>query len=1032
MIRVRTLGAAEVATGAQCITPDSAMMFGLALFLSVSAGQRVPRVRLLDLFWPDVPDDSRRHALRQLLYRLRRDGFPLSMDGEELMVDADVVDSDVRAVLDGAWPDNATADAVRSTATFLADYEPSLPQLYREWLDELKSRVNAQYRRALLRQIDAARRDGRWNDVDEWARRCLDVDALNEEATLAHAEAVAMGGSKAQALQIIDRYLDDLGDRNRIIGLPAKVLRRRVSESAPERGAGDREIVPLIGREREVARLNDLLTETLKGRSAALLIAGAPGIGKSRLALELVTTSRMRGWRSCSVQLQSSDAQRPLGVFVDLFTVLMQEPGALGCSPESLAQLRLLTEHDLGSGGNSQRSQEAEAVQDRLRRAAVDLLESVVSEGPLVLVIDDAHWCDDASIRLLQHLVKHGASLPLLWALAARDEGKHDAVREALGDVAAETMRLAPLSPARANELFAALARRQGPAEPEESVELTAAVTGGNPLFVLELARHVRETGRASSLPQSLRAVIRDRAARLSSTAQHVLHTCAVLGRYASVPRVAGVLEIGTADLLASIQELDALGIVGAHREGETLSIHDLWREELLGELLPASLQLIHHRCGLVIETECRASRSPSMVWEAARHLLASGSESRALSLLEESAQHQLDNGLAADAATTFELAVQAATNDPDRLKAMLGLIAALRKGADWARLASVIGPAVDLASRSALLPTPHSDLELLQTEVLWRTESDLALSLKRSLACAFDQTAPTGHRAQAALLSAIVADNACRFDDLERLTVALPTIADATPSTRSSVLAVHLIHDTVMGSLDRARDVGAELVALERSAGSVRGLTQALRFATHPFRMLGDFSAALACARESLELAEDHSLVGDAASAVDTILSIHLERGDIDAATAWIGRCEALAPRVGAKYPRVSLAINRAILSLLCGDHKAALSYIEPYSTNRHTDPIIRQRMLILSILTRVSVSANDHAALNELLPALGSALELRRSTGAHDFHVASYAHGLVALGQAHAADNYVALFLRSGRRDRTRPSAELMRFGR
>jgi len=1030
MIRVRTLGAAEVATGAQCITPDSAMMFGLALFLSVSAGQRVPRVRLLDLFWPDVPDDSRRHALRQLLYRLRRDGFPLSMDGEELMVDADVVDSDVRAVLDGAWPDNATADAVRSTATFLADYEPSLPQLYREWLDELKSRVNAQYRRALLRQIDAARRDGRWNDVDEWARRCLDVDALNEEATLAHAEAVAMGGSKAQALQIIDRYLDDLGDRNRIIGLPAKVLRRRVSESAPERGAGDREIVPLIGREREVARLNDLLTETLKGRSAALLIAGAPGIGKSRLALELVTTSRMRGWRSCSVHLQSSDAQRPLGVFVDLFTVLMQEPGALGCSPESLAQLRLLTEHDLGSGGNSQRSQEAEAVQDRLRRAAVDLLESVVSEGPLVLVIDDAHWCDDASIRLLQHLVKHGASLPLLWALAARDEGKHDAVREALGDVAAETMRLAPLSPARANELFAALARRQGPAEPEESVELTAAVTGGNPLFVLELARHVRETGRASSLPQSLRAVIRDRAARLSSTAQHVLHTCAVLGRYASVPRVAGVLEIGTADLLASIQELDALGIVGAHREGETLSIHDLWREELLGELLPASLQLIHHRCGLVIETECRASRSPTMVWEAARHLLASGSETRALSLLEESAQHQLDNGLPTEAARTFELAAEASTTDADRLRNMTGQIAALRKAADWARLASVIEPAIVLTSLTATLPTPHSDLELLRTEVMWRTESDLERSLDRSLACALDETASSRHRAHAALLAAILADNICRFSDLRRLNEIAIVLDGSGPETQAPCLGVRLIHESILGSVDRAAEYGALFVACERDAGSVRALARALLFSCHPYRMLGDRDRVLAAVREVLEIAERHNLVGEAASAADIALALHLEREDVVAARPWIALAQALASKVGARYAMASEATNQAIYALLLGKPEVAMRCIEPYMENHLGDPIVRQRMLYLSILTRVFVARRDHTRLRELVPPLETALALRRSTGVHDFHVASYAQAVAELGDRASANAYVRTFVRSGKRDRTRHSTDLQSF--
>ena len=716
--------------------------------------------------------------------------------------------------------------------------------------------VHAQYRRALLRQIGAARHAGQWNQVDEWARRCLDADPLNEEATLAHAEAVAMSGSKAQALQIIDRYLDELGDRNRVIGLPAKVLRRRVSESAPEHTGGAQQSVPLIGREQEVARLNDLLNETLKGRSVTLFIVGAAGIGKSRLAHELVTTAGMRGWRSCSAQLQASDAQRPLGVFVDLFGALLKLPGALGCSPASLAQLKLLTEHDVGTGEEPQRSQEAEAVQDRLRRAAGDLLESVVSEGPLVLVIDDVHWCDDASIRLLQHLVAHGASLPVLWALTAREEAKHEAVREALADVAGETMRLAPLSPERANELFGTLASRAGQPAPEVSAELTTAVTGGNPLFVLELARHVRETGRATSLPQSLRALIRDRAARLSPTAQHVLHTCAVLGRYSSVPRVAGVLEIGTADLLASIQELDALGIVGARSEAEALSIHDLWRDELLRGLLPAAQKLLHHRCGLVLEAECRvlAQVADDGLGGGAPFARERIGSAKPLSLLEECAQHQLDNGLPTEAARTFELAVQAATTDVDRLRAMTGRVTALRRAADWLQLSAALGPAIELTERTALLPCPHSDLELLQTEAMWRTETDLSSTLDRSLACALDETASYTHRAQAALQSAIVADNICRFEDLERLNqVASNARAPTTnANAHTHLLSVRLIYESTQGRLRDAAEYGAQLIALERAAGSVRGLSRALCYSCHAHRMLGEFDQALSSAGEA------------------------------------------------------------------------------------------------------------------------------------------------------------------------------------
>ena len=91
MIHVRTLGRAEVLAGERRITPDSAMLFALALFLSVSAGQRVQRSRLLDMFWPDAADDLRRHALRQLLYRLRHGGFPLYLEGEELLVEQEMV-----------------------------------------------------------------------------------------------------------------------------------------------------------------------------------------------------------------------------------------------------------------------------------------------------------------------------------------------------------------------------------------------------------------------------------------------------------------------------------------------------------------------------------------------------------------------------------------------------------------------------------------------------------------------------------------------------------------------------------------------------------------------------------------------------------------------------------------------------------------------------------------------------------------------------------------------------------------------------
>jgi DNA-binding SARP family transcriptional activator len=1030
MIQVRGLGTAEVRAGDHRITPDSEMLFALALFLSVSAGERVLRARLLDLFWPDASDRSRRHALRQLLYRLRRSGFSLALRGDELLLDVGAVESDIRRVLEARWPEEAGAAEVAAAARLLPGYDPPMPEPYREWLDELRARVESQYRRAVIRQIGSARNDGRWRDVDDWARRCLDVDPLNEEATLARAEAIAMSGSKARALQVIDTYLHDLGDRGRVIGLPARLLRRRVSENSPETLGAERESVPLLGREREVARLNEMLHATLSGRGAATLVIGAPGIGKTRLVREVLASAGMRGWRSASARLQGSDMQRPLGVFVDLFGTLLQLSGALGSSPASLTQLRLLTEHVTGGAADAQRSQEAEAVQERLRAAAMDLLEAVVSEGPLVVLIEDLHWCDDASSRLMQYLVSRSADLPLFWALTARPDGNYSALRGALPDERVATMRLLPLSPADSTSLFELLSRQHTMRGGFVTSELAAAVTGGNPLFIQELARHVNETGQATSLPATLRALIRDRAARLSPAAQHVLHTCAMLGRYSSVARVSSVLEIGTPELLACLQELDALGIVGAGADADVLSLHDLWRDELLDSLLPASRKLLHHRCGLVLESECRMTRSPSVVWESARHLQAGGSEGRALGLLEECAQHQLDNGLPADAAKTFALAVQAARSDADRLRAISGQIAALRRAADWTEIARIVRPAIEISERGAFNTSPHSDLELLQIEAMWWTQADPCTSLTRALACAFDEAAPSGHRAHAALLSAIVADNICRFADLERLNVVAKTLFVSTHSDRASLLSVRLIYDTVLGSLTGANESAQQLVALERDTGSVRGLARALRFASYPLRLLGHFQSALASLTEALELAEHHHLVGDASSISDIILTIHVQREDLRAACSWVPRCAALASQVNAPYALASLAINRAIISLLMGEPETAISLIEPYIENGLSDPLVRQRLLYLSVLARVYAARRDRDHLVDLIASLEGALALRRSTGPHDFHVASYAQALIVLEKPAAARAYVKEFVARDRRDQTQPSSELRSF--
>ena len=1027
MIRVRAIGTSELRVGRGKVKPDSAVLFALVLYLACNASQGVARARVLDLFWPGVAEVSRRHALRQLLYRLRRNGVSLALDGDELEIAAAEVDSDLSALLDTDWPETASAEAVIAAASVLPGYSPALPEQYLEWLDDLRSRIGAQYRRAVMRHLAAARDEGRWSDVDEWSRRCLAADPLNEEATLALAEAAAMSGSKTRALGILDEYLWELGPREKVIGLPAKVLKRRISEQPPgnvSRYAGG---TPLVGRAEETRRLNELLGGTLAGHRASVLLVGAPGIGKTALTQEIVDSALMRGWRSISARLQASDLHRPLAAFVDLFSVLLHLPGALGSAPASLTQLRRLTQHGVEPGIDAPRSQEAEAVQERIRVAALDLFAAVCDEGPLVVVLEDLHWADASSMLLLQHMLDRTRDLPIFWLLTARPEVRFTELRETLPEELVETMRMGPLSARDSVTLFRLLTDRWRPADQATVNEFSAALTGGNPFFIREVARHYTETGSIRSLPGSLRALIHDRVARLPRVSQHVLHTCAILGRYSTVPRIASVLEMGTAELLACLEDLDAVGILGAGKDADALAMHDLWQEELLSSLRAASRQLIHHRCGAVLEMESRQTRSASMMWEASRHLIESGAQDRALSLLEECAQHLLDNGLPVDAAKTFELAFNAAATDAERFRALSGRISALHRAAKWSELSEVIGPAIELSERCSGAPSGHSELELLETELLWRTEVDSNSSLQRALACARDGAASLAHRASAGLTAARTASNLARWSDLEFVHKTAKALPVDSLEGRANILAVETIFHTEIGSLDAALEAANRLISTEREMGSVCGLSRALRFGAHPLRCLGQFDSAIAMLTEALELAEKLHLVEDACSAADVIATIHVERNDIGAAEFWLLQAEGFANRIGAEYARNSINSLKAIVALASNEPESVESLIETDPAKHGRDPLVKQRVVNLSILSRLFVARNDAANLEIALRLLRRDLVLLSPTCRKDYAVASLALGLVEQGKSREASACVRNYLTHDRRDRSDPSSEI-----
>ncbi|MFM8780409.1 MAG: hypothetical protein ACKOFO_02810, partial [Gemmatimonadota bacterium] len=208
------------------------------------AGEYVPRTELIELFWPTAAEAKGRHSLRQMLYRLKEVGVTLDEDGELLSLSPARVRCDLADALHADWIIEADEADIAAACDALPGLTRRFSERYGEWIDEIRARLESQFRRAALRVLNDAKTEGRWYDVEHWALMLMRTDPLNETAVLARAEGTAMLGSKAEAIEQLDRYLGELGPKAEQIGLPAKLLRRRIKEQG-ERKKGEHAL-PLI------------------------------------------------------------------------------------------------------------------------------------------------------------------------------------------------------------------------------------------------------------------------------------------------------------------------------------------------------------------------------------------------------------------------------------------------------------------------------------------------------------------------------------------------------------------------------------------------------------------------------------------------------------------------------------------------------------------------------------------------------------------------------------------------------------------
>jgi ATP/maltotriose-dependent transcriptional regulator MalT len=321
----------------------------------------------------------------------------------------------------------------------------------------------------------------------------------------------------------------------------------------------------LVGRVEELSSLDRVLAELDQGRSAAVLLVGEPGIGKTRLLAEFAARSDTRGHLVLAGSASELERDLPFSVFVDAIDEYVR-----GLDPNRFDVLeddvRTELAHVFPSLTTLANDGQVALQHERYRshRAVRSLLEQLASAQSLVLVLDDLHWADSASIELLGALLRRAPAAPVLLALAMRPRHLQDRFSTALerawrADLLTR-IELSALSTEEARELLGAAVDRF-------DLDVLYAESGGNPFYLEQLTRSLSRASGAPAVhdetslarigvPATVAAALAEELALLSDSERLALEGAAVAGDPFEPELAAAAAGLTEASVMDAIDEL--------------------------------------------------------------------------------------------------------------------------------------------------------------------------------------------------------------------------------------------------------------------------------------------------------------------------------------------------------------------------------------------------------------------------------------------------------------------------------------------
>src|SRR3954447_17339623 len=656
-------------------------------YLALRCGRGHPRDKLAALLWGGIHEHSSRASLRQALFVIRRtldnaEGI-LRQERDALLLDPEAVEVDVQTfehAISVATPESLQEAATLYHGDLLSGFAVS-EEPFEEWLLGERERLRELAVECLSKLLGHQHKAGLSEGAVQSALRLLTLDPLQEQVHRTLMRLYAESGRRGAALR---QYQQCVAVLNRQLGLEPEsetkalyqeILRQRSSRRVTSEQASIRPEIPLsiaasrtvesdvpvIGRLVELEQIRAALARAYAGQGGVIALVGEAGIGKTRLIAELIAHAEEQGVRVLVGRCYESEQVLPFGPWANALTAI--QAGELkGMPPVERADLGHLTPELVG--------REIEATQSspdvlKIFASVTSAIRIIAGSRPVLVVLEDIHWADEMSLRLLAFLGRRVRSIPVLVAVSAR----HDelAASPMLGRVLDELRRDHQLwshsLSALSREQTFALVHTLAPSESSEGHiaklgELAWKVSTGNPFVVVET---VRSRAQGVELADSVRELVTNRLDRLSDRAQLLTGIAAVIGREFEFELLGRASGLADRDLAVALEELVRRGVM--HGVGERFDFtHDRIRDVAHAGLFAPRRRVIHRAVADAIQV-LYADRLDSHVLALGLHYFGAELWVEAMQYLRRAAAYAFARSAYREASTSLRQVLAAAAH---------------------------------------------------------------------------------------------------------------------------------------------------------------------------------------------------------------------------------------------------------------------------------------------------------------------------------------------------------------------------------